>query len=1055
MSVGKYTDIPKGIPRHSHKDVGKSLIVASPAGSGKTQKLAERYVELLKHGVPPERILAITFTEKAAAEMKERVFSIIKTNYPILHEKIQTKLSQFRISTVHSFARLVLDRFAFELKLPPNLSVLDGIEAELMREEVIREGLVALGGENTEVSLWVRHLTLTEGWSKLQRNIRALFHHTPQSYMASAGIPETLENEYLTAWKYLHSSWGAEFWDATGFSRIPQPEKKREHLRAMVQSLKEVAPTFLTQQGTLRKRLPKGELEKEVFQSRGQALLHYLDRFWRWHSAVQSSGHIYVFKHLIKLYEKRKRTEMVLDFADMEYQLYRILYYSPNWSNVLQSFDEQTDHILLDEFQDTNGLQWAIVSKLVEEWRAGWGAKQEIGKTPTLFLVGDEKQSIYLFRGANVEVFNRAEREMKQWMGNAFLKVTVKENYRSLPLIVQFVNHVFQTLMNGGNYDWQTSYEPFSAMREPDYPGLVQILLTKTNPDSKIVEKKQAEADVIAAKIKQIVSRLPVYEKNAKGEEVQRSCRYEDITLLLRKRTHLSSYESALRSFAIPFVVVRGTGFHSAPEVVLLRHLVRFLANQTDDTALYDILRSPFISMSADLILNLMPEIGSQSLWQRLCAARQTECKKAVNWIKRVLKNVDAMPSAHLFENLLREKKIWSYYSDSQETENIRKFLRLLEDFDREGLRLYTIAGRLQRMSSREEEPKANINTEGMDAVKIMTIHAAKGLDAPVVFILGMEEASAKSEFLVVREEGEKVFLTFTGSAYKEHPERILWEAKLDEEQKRLFYVACTRARDALFLSGVWSAKISGWLSYLADALGMQQVMDEVELLNAPQDIECILSTSSPSNAVEESSDTSEPSVQPIVNLDRNWPQPRKKLRSVTHELRIEEGVYHNNIGLRHFGDIIHAILEGISKGSILFDELVIKRAVRGLVLSFDLAPSRILEYQNRVIKHLKGLKDTGLLETFILPCENAESEVEFVFRSGFQTITGRIDRVLIDEDGLRIIDYKSFPSNIEHISKFKEQLGFYAKAATKIFSKPVKGTYLLFTADAKLIELK
>ncbi|MCK4232168.1 UvrD-helicase domain-containing protein [candidate division WOR-3 bacterium] len=176
----------------SHLDVKRSLVVSSPAGSGKTQKLAERYVALLESGVAPERILAITFTEKAAAEMKERVLSILRERLPDLHKKIQPRLSRFRISTVHAFARSVLERFAFELDLAPDFSVLDAIEAELMREEVIREGLVELGSLDNEAALWVRHLTLTEGWSRLQRKIRLLLRHIPQSYLSLDASPDDL-----------------------------------------------------------------------------------------------------------------------------------------------------------------------------------------------------------------------------------------------------------------------------------------------------------------------------------------------------------------------------------------------------------------------------------------------------------------------------------------------------------------------------------------------------------------------------------------------------------------------------------------------------------------------------------------------------------------------------------------------------------------------------------------------------------------------------------------------------------------------------------------------
>lgn len=1050
-------------PKATHLDVGRSLVVASPAGSGKTQKLAERYVVLLESGVLPERILAITFTEKAAAEMKERVLRIIRERLPELHRRIQPKLSRFRIMTVHAFARSVLERFAFELDLAPNLEMIDAIQAELMREEVVREGLVKLGSVDSEAAMWVRHLTLTERWSRLMQNTRSLFQHTPQSYMAPAEVPSGLTSEYLEAWRFLKKTWGEELWQALGFAGLPSPENEREHLRAVLVILNKVAPNFLTQKGTVLKRVPRGESERESFFERARSFHHYFQVFWRWHSAVQTKGLVYVFKHLAQSYEERKRAERVLDFADLEYKLYRVLYHSYNWSNVLASFDEQTDHILLDEFQDTNGLQWAIVAKLIEEWRAGMGAKQEMGKIPTIFLVGDVRQSIYLFRGANVEVFNRAARELEEWMGAGFEEVIVRENYRSLPVIVDFCNALFSRLMKGGETDWQTTYEEFSAVRdlgEECRQGRVEIILTTSGEDKRIGYLKEAEASNVAAGISGIVDRLRVFEK-IEGREVERTCRYRDIMILLRRRTHLARYEDALRKQGIPFVVVQGTGFHASFEVVLLRQLVRFLSNPAEDVALYGILRSPLCGLSEEQILRIALTGQGQTLWEKVNVASEVSdersggglsenepLKRSIGWLGDTLKEVDKLPASILFEKILVERRLWSWFSDKQEAENIHKFLRLLEEFDREGLSLFRVAERLERMSTRHEEPKAGVSAEGMDAVRIMTIHAAKGLDSPVVFLVGLDERTWKPDRLAVREEAEKVFLTFTDSAYKEHPEKLLWEAKQEEEQKRLFYVACTRARDALFLSGVWKGKATGWLSYLVTGLGMREVMGGLELPLAPQGVKIELRGSAVAAQIRPAGKEAEPSS---VVLERKWLRHGGRLRTVSDE--IEES-YHRSKGLWRFGEIVHAVLDRISNNLIEPRPESVNEAVRSLILAFGLAPSRVEEYQRRVNKHIERLRESGLLDEVIAEREDAASEVGFVFRRKGDTYTGRIDRVLIFPDGLHIIDYKSFPSDAESVKRFKQQLELYAAAAALIYNKPVKRCSLLFTADAKMVEV-
>lgn len=1031
-------------PEASHLDVTRSLVVSSPAGSGKTQKLAERYVALLESGVAPERILAITFTEKAAAEMKERVLSILRSRLPDLHKKIQPKLSRFRILTVHAFARSVLERFAFELDLAPDLSVLDAIEAELMREEVIREGLVQLGSLDNEAALWVRHLTLTQGWSRLQRKIRLLFRHIPQSYLALDRAPSDIGKTYEKAWQGLRDSWGKEFWEAMGFAEVPDPSNERSHLLKMRSLLDSVSPHFLTTSGTLRKRLPKAEPEREAFSSRARVFLAYHESFWRWHAAVQTKGLLYVFRHLAERYEERKRAERVLDFDDLEYKLYGVLYKSPNWSNVLQSFDEQTDHILVDEFQDTNGLQWAIVSKLIEEWRSGFGAKHELGKIPTIFIVGDVRQSIYLFRGANVEVFNRAARELETWIEAGFEEVVVRENYRSLPLIVEFVNSLFADLMKGGAEDWQTAYERFRAMRNPGQNGHVEILLTKRDEKASMAEKKDGEARLIAERIAEIIGSLPVFEREEENE-IERRCRYEDITVLLRRRTHLSRYEEALRRRGIPFVVVRGTGFHASAEVILLRQLVRFLANPAEDCALYGVLRSPLCALSEAEILKIAFSSKGTSLWEKLISMK----KGSLAWLRQAMKDVDRLFSSVLFERIIRERRLWSVFADRQEAENIRKFIRLLEEFDTEGLCMFKIAERLARMSGREEEPKANVSTEGMDAVRIMTIHAAKGLDSKVVFLAGLDEDTRRAESLAVREQAERVILTFTDPEYRTHPERLLWHKKQDEEQKRLFYVASTRARDAFFLSGAYNGKASGWLAYLAEGLGMREVMGNLELADAPKGV--LLELREPAAEEEAVKLAEESRLKPDVLLQRSWTGRERRFRTVSDELELG---YHQARDLRHFGEIIHKLLECLSRGFLPDEPGSLNQMVRSLVIASGLAPSKVPDYQRMAGEHLAALRSSNLLQRIVMPRKDAGSEIGFVLREGDETITGRIDRVLIHPDRVNIIDYKSFPSDAGKPEEFTEQLRWYARAAEKIFNKPKSRCFILYTADAKLLEV-
>jgi len=333
----------------NYLDISKSVMISSPAGSGKTEKLARRYIELLKSGSDVERILAITFTEKAAAEMKERILNILRKEDPEMFERVREKMPRMRISTIHSFCLKLLKRFSLDLDIDPSLEVMDGFHADMLWNEAVYECLM----EDAKDGLFYAAIKESgiKGWNKL-------------------------------------------------YSMLGELHAKRPHIEMGVKNSE---------------------------------------------MGVQSSGEEY-FKNIVSIYAKclgkyrmKKNAKHCLDYNDLELMAYEAITKNPEWQNVLYSFDEHTDHILVDEFQDTSTLQWRIIDKLTEEWRSGLGAKRERGVEPTIFLVGDDKQSIYSFRGANVSIFKNAKKKLTEWLGEEYHFIEIKENYRSLPAIVDFV----------------------------------------------------------------------------------------------------------------------------------------------------------------------------------------------------------------------------------------------------------------------------------------------------------------------------------------------------------------------------------------------------------------------------------------------------------------------------------------------------------------------------------------------------------------------------------------------------------------------------------------
>ncbi|MFH1824748.1 MAG: UvrD-helicase domain-containing protein [Candidatus Firestonebacteria bacterium] len=785
-------------------DINKNIVVAAPAGSGKTEKLARRYIALLLSGVSPERILAITFTEKAAAEMKERILKILREEKQDLYRIIKEKIFLMRIYTIHSFCLTLLKRFAFEKGLDPNFEIIEPEEMGVI-DEIIDSFLVKLIDEkNNKLKDFVLELSTKYGWNKLKDFIKRLFDLRPSSLKGNLYRLDTsnflsLKEEAISSVKQINDLYEVfkESFQGRDFDKI-------------FTCLNSLTEYFLTQDGKPRSIIPrelKIACDKATFKNFTDKMNKFFNGVKKIIYNLEIEKLYEIFKFCNEEYTLKKKELNLLDFNDLELLTYELLNESSEVDNILFAFDEYTDHILVDEFQDTNFLQWTIIKKLTEEWRAGLGSKREEGTNPTLFIVGDKKQSIYGFRNANVEVFDTAIREMQGWYGKMFAQIGVKENYRCGREIVNYVNDIFSKIMTREENDpyWKTGYERFNSRRKPE--GKVILLIIEEKEAS-----KKEEAERVAKTIKEIIKNEKKYVKH-NDEEIEEKIKYKDIALLLRTRTHLNEYETALRKEGIPIVVVRGLGFHQEPEITILRALIFFLIESSDDYSLYLLLKSPLLNISEDEILEMAQKQGL-TLYEKI---KDDENLRILN---ETLKKVNKSPLNHLIEEFLIKTKGWEVFYELQRTANIKKFIQIVQEFESQGKSLQSIKAYFEEKMNALEEPKANLNTEEMDAVKIMTIHTAKGLEFPVVFVVGMEKKieENKDEIRVkVNEDNINILYCPDYNIRREEEDFRELINKEEEEEKRIFYVALTRARDILVLSGVKSSESKGFWKYVVD----------------------------------------------------------------------------------------------------------------------------------------------------------------------------------------------------------------------------------------------
>jgi ATP-dependent helicase/nuclease subunit A len=1040
----------------NYLDTTKSVMISSPAGSGKTEKLARRYITLLKSGVDVERILAITFTEKAAAEMKERILNILRDEDESLFHEMLQKIPLMRVSTIHSFCGTLIRRFSFETSVNPNYSVEDTIDSRIAWEEVLYEKLMEADRGVVEKEFLLQSLSEKgfKGLEYLKTVINKLFEKMP--FSLEADIPQLSYPASL-------QSLGEEL------ERWPGAEEAIQDYRALfgadaLSLLASVEKLFLTKGRAPRVRAPEQLKGFANYQEWAVKMYWY----WIYRNMVEHSERALrmkeIFLRCFSRYSERKITRGNLDFSDLEYIAYKLLTENPDWSNVLYAFDEKTDHILVDEFQDTNMFQWTIIDKLTEEWRSGLGAKREGDITPTLFLVGDEKQSIYFFRGANVSIFRSAREKLGKWLKDEFSFEIVKDNYRSRPAIIDFANHIFSRIMaedrvgksrEEGIQPWVTPYSRFEAKRITDHEkGKVELMLLGDNTDS-ASETRQKEARMIARRIQSLVGRFQITERKLLQ---RRDCSYRDIALLLRKRTHLKRYEEAFRQHGIPFIVVKGIGFYQEPEVAMLRALVYFLSDTRDDYSLYTLLKSPFFLIDEGIIIkaigrrdkNYSSVDGDDSLFTRLKSDRNAG--GAVTLLEEWLSLLPSTSLAELIEDALVRTKAWRFFYEAQRRANIRKFLKLVEDLEASGKSLMKIRDFLEMTCIKADEPKANVNTEGRDAVRIMTIHGAKGLEFPVVFIPGIDESvGAKTDDCLIYEDEGKFFFKYEPYAVIRKGDATfqIHQKKEEEEQKRLFYVAVTRAEEALFLTGQWHEQNRGFLGYLTQGLGLErterglratapgvEVLEGLEILTG-KEVDAMYREVTRQEVTKSLPPL--PEVIPLV------------IKRVTAWKPVTEVV---DVRRRHgkdwlvLGDVLHRIFEGIAKGTFA-DQDIMERAEK-LFSRKGIMNEKRKSLLSIVDHNVELLKKKGIWNDVIMPRKDSFLELPFVLESEEAVYTGRIDRIIKENKAYNIYDYKTYPvkdNEIEYLlQEYSPQLVIYKNAVEKLFNTKDVKSYIIFT---------
>ncbi|MBA4249890.1 MAG: hypothetical protein C0432_05245 [Candidatus Puniceispirillum sp.] len=842
-------------------DIQQSVWLSASAGSGKTKVLIDRIVNLLYSGVPLKNILCVTFTKSAALEMKERLAHKIKNDLLKKHLSTDQKKSicqiyhqilenpeEIKILTLHSFCQSILQKFPIDAGINPFFKVLEEEEAQ----NIIKEGIAAILKKDDQIlyqSLSYLSTEISESFlEKLIQNALSKWHILERIHRQTSSDDDNITYQSLVQKLTNITSYEPEPIDLVTLSgnfelidALRSTSKKTDSKLAESLQLKSNDfSIFLTQTGSMRSKLFSSEFEK-LFPEYAEELIHIQTQIWhqkqydllqKW---ITKNNHFWiVLSKILEYYQGIKNTSGYIDFNDLILLTISLLSNSETKSHILQKLDYSIDHILIDEAQDNSPEQWLLIYQLTDILLT------EEKKHRSIFVVGDPKQSIYGFQGAMPHLFTSIQTAFNELLtsrGFVFKSLQLKQSFRSAPHILDLVNHIFNS--SSATFTLQ-HFENHSAFRETncwiDVTTIDKnILKDETNTDEKQTKNKSTIevlpfneytinkthhhkiAEEIALKIKKLLASkvfIPSTSQHIKAS---------DIIILLRKRgTFAKELIQTLKRNNIPTAGIDRISIKNRLAFQDILAMLRFLNLPHDDYSLAHILKSPFCNNGSgygdELLIDLCPN-REKTLWENLQNNHSSiSIQQDVQKLKQYLNYVDYETFLFIVNKLVQDHLLDFKKRLGEDVKEI--FTALIDMIISMKHETKTFAYNLHELENTNFSFKRDLSKS--DGVKIMTIHNSKGLQAPIVFLVDLnEKTSLQKEDIFwpnIQHLSPKNSITSDSSATEltmfclrppsslEYQEiqniRSYEHFKLDEELNRLFYVGLTRAQDGLCVIG-------------------------------------------------------------------------------------------------------------------------------------------------------------------------------------------------------------------------------------------------------------
>ncbi len=1143
-----------------------TAIIAN-AGSGKTRVLVERYLKILEDNpeLHPRNVVAITFTDSSARDLKKKITEALNERLKNNESnkklerllEIKRQLGNAYISTIHSFCIQLLRTYSVEANVDASFTILASPEDQLLREECVRSEFydILKNGYEDRNSSEAHLLPVFRLFGR--RRITSLAH----SFLnARFRVNELISHLYSKSDEHILKLWNESIYevinyqildkvDVSFFDRLLSAKVSKsagrqrasdaliafgfaESTGEKVKAYQELIAAFFTKEFKIREILLTKDSKEDIKDAADLLIQPYIKYSSLINAYIESLNSpdklkmyldysrqlLNIYKRVLNNYTEQKINYSFLDYDDViEYAL-RLVQIPEIQTELIKRFP----HILIDEYQDTDAAQYAIARDLTGSFR----------NENRLTVVGDPKQSIYSFRNADIELYYNTINQISAAQIDSE-PIVLAESFRMLSHPLAFINKTFKDIFISDSAQ-QSVYEYSHLIegRNESKGGSVELLLPVASADERSNDADEtadsngegistSEVKIIALKIRSIIAnstkKYSLIEKKD-SESITRSPGYNDIAILLRSRSHQSEIESELRKNNIPFVTYGGRGFYSRAEIIDITNYLRFLINSNDDIALAGVLRSPYFGLSDVDLYRLAPERDSVSnLWQRLSlyisCQKDKHIYRAHKQLSENLQLVGRVSTQFLLQKILTESgilgTIQSLPDGSQKRANIEKYQRFALTFGKEGYSgTYDFIERITLLMERDEmeaqaEPQKDIN-----AVHLMTIHNAKGLEFPIVFLPYLHTT-------LLRGDARRIWNTLDkklgiGVDLPEQTKnqpiveliKIQGKEKEIEEEKRIFYVGMTRARDHLILSASPKKNYKntriGWVlnslgcndATSINSIDLQSTITRYRTINdLPQTYTDSIEFQIPIlRSITEIGLSTEPikpevevlntyefqlgNVEPSVSIGRYSPSqlltflecPTKYyLRyqlGLPEDIKLpfynEADVMAENVQGTVFGQILHGLLEKSFAYIIngVLDNTLLYEIFNVVCNDLHISNSERNSFSERAISDISNVYSSTLGKQAL----NAKQYyTELALRSKLQSgqmLSGIIDRLFLDEEEIwNILDYKTdIRENVQKNQRYEFQLQFYAYLVSLLYAQKIVKAHIIYTLSGNTL---